>query len=192
MKTFNRNYNKTLKRDIKVLDILIFIILIALVILSLVGYNYFKQEAGRGIITYGYIGLFFLTIFFEFIPQLISPFFSLIVGIIVGLNADFVILLTILGSAIGSILGFLFGRKWGKSSLYAFLNSEKITKSINFWKKYGKFYVFLSAISPLPYWPIVFGAFDMNKREFILFGMIPRILGLLIVGYGVDFGFLSL
>lgn len=49
--------------------------------------------------------------------------------------------------------------------------------------KKRKIIVPIAAISPLPYLPVLLGAMNFSKQNFIIYGLIPRALSFIIFGY---------
>ena len=62
---------------------------------------------------------------------------------------------------------------------------KKAERGIN---KKGKIIVAIAAVSPVPYIPMVLGAIKMARKEFILWGILPRSIGIIIsavIFYGI-------
>lgn len=185
-----------LKKDgfrigIQIFDFLLIIVLLVLIVLSIFYSEFFKAVVFSILYDYGFFALFIINFFLEFIPQLITPIGTLVPALAFGLNPHFSILVVILGSFFGSSLGYLVGVNTGFDFLRNIISQKKINKLVYFMNKYGKLAVFIAAISPLPYIPMVIGALNMNKKNFILYGLIPRALGLITFGYGIYFGFIG-
>jgi len=177
------------RKKVQILDVLISLILIVLCVISLLNYNFFKTRFIVELMVYGGLGLFLTSFFLEFFPQVLNPFILVFVGISLSMNVHFVILLAILGSVAGSIFGFEVGKKHGWRFIYPLFTEITLTKTLKFWNKHGRWFVLVSAITPLPYFPLVFGALNMPRKDFFLFGILTRVLGLLVAGYAYYFGF---
>jgi len=63
--------------------------------------------------------------------------------------------------------------------------ADRVTHLTN---KYGKIIIPIAAISPLPYLPVALGALNLSEKNFVIFGLIPRALG--IAAYGSLFSLL--
>ena len=61
---------------------------------------------------------------------------------------------------------------------------NRLTRWIN---KYGKIVIPIAALSPLPYLPVVIGSMNFSRRNFIIYGLIPRSIGFVIYGFLVYF-----
>lgn len=176
-------------KSIEIIDILLGIIIISVSIIFLLNYNSLKIIISEDILGWGLIGLFAITTILEFIPQIINPYVGLIVAMASGLSIHWLILAACAGSVLGSWIGFEFGRSYGFRIIRRVFNQERIDKAVIFWRKYGYVFVTFTAITPLPYLPMVFGSLKMTRKNFLIFGVIPRILSLVVVGYGVYLGF---
>ncbi|MBI2004458.1 VTT domain-containing protein [Candidatus Pacearchaeota archaeon] len=183
-----QHYNPKLKRKIEIIGILVSIIIAAISIVSLLFYGFYKEKITEGILTSGKI-LMFLSIFFlEFIPQMLSSHFPLVVSIISGINFSEAVIIAVFASLISTLLAFELGKKFGWKFVCSLFEPKKLIKITNFWNKYGKWVVFVSAFTPLPYFPLVFGALQMSRKKMWLFGIIPRIISFVLLGYLVYLG----
>jgi len=181
-----------LKRELEIIDILIAIVFVALAIISLIYYTPLKAQISTQVETYGFIGLFLISAFMELLPQIFDPIFPMIVLIAEGFNVHLTILITCIGSTVGSIAGFEIGRKYGFKYLVAMFEDSSLMKIENFINKYGKLFMALAALTPLPYFPIVFGAMNVSRKEFFIYGILCRVLGFIFVGYAIHLGFVSM
>jgi len=179
--------HKTIKRHvdrgIKIFDALLILAFVILAIVAIYNQQYLEEFVLKELQNYGLIVLFFINFLLEFIPQMITPVATLLPSLALGLNPHLTILFVVSGSLIGSIAGYEVGTKYGFSVLTWLFEEVKIQKAVDFMNKYGKIAVFLAAISPLPYIPMVIGALKMSKKNFSLFGLLPRAIGLAVAGY---------
>ena len=171
----------------------LFSIVILVGILFLLGVSFFDQERVAQFLTtniarYGIVSLFFINFMLDFIPQLMTPYSTLVSFLFVGFNPQLVIWFTITGALAGSILGFEVGRKYGEEIVEDFVEKKTIMKIARFMNNYGgKIAILIAAISPLPYIPMIVGALNMKRKNFIIYGLLVRFFGLLIVGYAFYF-----
>jgi len=181
-------FNPALRKKIEVIDTILALILVALSIISLLSYNFFKGQITDQVLLYGGIGLFFSTAFLEFVPNFLNPYLVLLAAIpILGIFSS--LFFVIIGSLFGSILGFELGRKFSNTILCPLFDDKTLRKIFLFWTKYGKWFVSLAAVTPLPYFPIVFGALGMSRRDFLVYGVLVRTASFILVGYGAYIGF---
>ena len=176
-------YNPKLRRKIEIFGIVVSIIIVSISIVSLLFYGFYKEKLIEGILTFGKI-LMFLSIFFlEFIPQILSSHFPLVVSIVSGINAFEAVIIAIFASLTSTLLAFELGKKFGWKFVCSLFEPKKLIKLTNFWNKYGKWFILVSAFTPLPYFPLVFGALQMSRKKMWLFGIIPRIISFILLGY---------
>ncbi len=168
----------------------------ALVILALLFFTFYgiantqsiNEETSNLINNYGTPALFFISVFLDLIPQIISPIIALGAGLLAGMNIYNAILATILGSIVGSILSFMIGKKYMLDVVDILSSKKSMNKMTYLTNKYGKIIIPIAAVSPLPYLPVALGAINLSRRNFVIFGLIPRALG--IMAYGILFSFI--
>lgn len=182
-------YNPKIKRDVKIIGIVITVLFLIIATGSIIAYNVYKNQIYEGILLYGQFGIFISSALFELIPQVLNPFLVLMVGIASGINPITSTVLTILGSALGSVVGFELGLKYGPRIIYTLVEKKNIEKIFLYWGKYGKFVVTVSALTPVPFLPIVFGALKMKRMQFIIYGIVVRCLSFVVIGYAFTKGF---
>lgn len=171
-------------KNIRRFDVIIILFIFGLSAFLIANYKQVNDFAIGDIEYYGLWALFAVTFLFEFFPQFISPDYSLIFSIALGINVYSAVIVTIIASSIGSWLAFIIGYNHGFRFVAQFFSEKKLTKMIGFWRKYGKWFVLASGTIPLPvpYIPLIFGALKMKKKDFILWGIIPRAIGFIATG----------
>lgn len=176
-------HNPRMRRKVEIIGLIISMIIIAISIVGLLFYGFYKEKLTETIITSGKIMLFFGVFFLEFIPQILSSHLPLIVSITSGIGILDSIIISISASLLSSVLAFEIGRKYGWKFICSLTTPKKIIKIAKFWAKHGKWYATLSAISPLPYFPLIFGSLGMTRKDLWFFGIIPRIISFIFIGY---------
>ena len=150
------------------------------------------------IIQYGYLGLF-LTIFAEsgialgfFLP---GDSLLLAAGVAASrglLELPYLILVCFIGAVAGDQFGYYFGHRLGKKFLEQgdglLFRAEHVEKTRAFYQKYGNITVALARFVPIvrTFAPIVAGAVNMNRQQFITYNLIGGALwsiGLSLIGY---------
>jgi len=174
---------KRVKVAVKHTSILIILVAIALTLYTFTNLATINQETSSLINTYGSPALLAVSFFLDLIPQVISPVAALAVGILAGINLYYAIIATALGSAIGSIIGFTIGKKYMFDAVDIMTSKKSVNKLTHLTNKYGKIIIPIAAISPLPYLPVVLGAINFSKRNFIIFGLIPRAIAIAAYGF---------
>lgn len=179
--------NKKERGEIKFAIWFVTIVIIAIAVYALVNQTILKENFSQEVENYGAPALVIVSFILDFIPQTLSPIMILGAGMIAGINVYSAIIAVIIGSTLGSILGFVLGKQYMYAAVDVLVskkNNKRLTELTN---KYGKIIIPLAAVSPLPYIPVIIGAMNFSKRNFILYGLIPRAIG--IVGYGILFAF---
>jgi len=179
---------RKIKKTINTLSVLIILIILGLMVYGIMNIEAIDGTASSTINNYGIPALFIVSVFLDIVPQIISPIFALGAGIIAGINIYYAILATILGSTLGAIIGFVIGKKYMFEAVDILSSKKSINKLTYLTNKYGKIVIPIAAISPLPYLPVAIGAMNLSRRNFVIYGLIPRALG--IIAYGAFFGLL--
>lgn len=167
-----------------VLSILIFIFFIYSVI------NYSKlHEMYFDFLELNYFVIFLATIFLESFPQLASPSLILTSAVFMGVGIHKIIFVIAIASFVGSVLGFFIGYFYTEKVIEMFVSdknkrSERIKR---LFERYGKFILFFIAITPLPYFPIIFGTLKVDIKNFLYYGAIARSISYIVYGYGFYF-----
>lgn len=125
----------------------------------------------------GLVMALLLTFVLELLPQYVSPDVLFISGAVVGLSLFWLLIMVCIGSVLASLLGFELGRVYGGSIARRVVNAATIVGIERRMNTYGKWVVTAGALLPLPYVPLLFGALHMTRRNFILYGIIPRVVG---------------
>jgi membrane protein YqaA with SNARE-associated domain len=175
-------YNEKERKKIRYVNYALSVILLIIMIISIINFRIFKEKLTGNVEHYGFIGLFLSSFFIELVPNFLNPLWGLGTALLSGLNFYKSLLFCILGVVSGSLIGFELGRRYGLRIICALSQEKTIDKTISFVNKYGNAFMFLGAVSPLPYFPIVFGALFIKRRNFLLYGLIPRILFVIIFG----------
>ena len=157
--------------------------MLVLIIYGLTNLSFLNEEFSSLIYDYGALALFVISILLDLVPQLISPVIALGTGIIAGINVHYAIFATVLGSMLGSVIGFALGKKYMFDIVDILVSEKSIARVTNLTNKYGKVIVPIAAISPLPYLPVFLGAVNFSKKNFVIYGIIPRIFSIIIFGY---------
>ena len=182
MQQTNSMKRNNIKKIIKITSTLIAAIVIALATYTITNQDIINNQSYQ-IQTYGIYGIFIASFLLDLIPQFASPVIILTAAIFANINITTAVLITILGSTTGSILGFVIGKKYMCKAVNLTISQTTAQKISHLTNKYGKIIVPITAISPLPYLPILLGAMNFSKQNFIIYGLIPRALSFIIYGH---------
>ena len=171
-----------LKKVIGFIGLLLTVAIFAIAIFSLFNREFFRQNIEIGLLYYGLFGVLLFSFLLDLFPQSFSAHAVILIAAVLGMNMLNVVLVVIAGAFLASIFGFWLGRTV-EEEFFEEIVGKKIYKKIEeYMEKWGKWYVTISAISPLPYIPIVFGALNMDWKKFFIYGIMPRALGFIVTG----------
>lgn len=178
-----RNPNKKqVKNGIRIISATITIASLILIIYTIINSHSLHQQFQDQVQLYGIPSIFVLCLFLDLLPQFLSPMAILIAGIVAGISTPLAIIIASLGSLIGSIIGFAIGKKYMYGAVRLTASESSTQKLTHLTNKYGKIIVPVAAISPLPYLPILLGAMNFTKKNFIIYGLLSRVASLIVVG----------
>ncbi len=147
-----------------------------------INYDSLESQINEQVKAYGLISLFILSFLLDIVPQYLSPHIGLFSGALFGFNPVHSLLIIIIGSTLGSVLGFEIGRLFvARANRDTFgYDAFKIKEIMD---RKGKWFVAIAAVSPLPYIPLILGMLNMGRKNFPMFGIIPRIIGHIITAF---------
>ena len=177
---------KKIAKTIKTINIIISIIVLTLFIYGLINISKVEDSANSIIYTHGAPAIFFISIILDMLPQFISPMIILATGILAGMNVLTAIVMVAIGSVIGSTLGFIIGEKYMIDGVLLVISEKKVQRASYLINKYGKVIIPIAAVSPLPYLPVLLGALKISRKNFFIYGILPRIMGIIAFGYLVS------
>jgi membrane protein YqaA with SNARE-associated domain len=178
-----RPNKKKIQAIVKAGVILVTIVSLFLIFYTLANSEALEQKFSTQVQNYGIPSLFILSLLLDLIPQIISPVVMLATATVAGVNIHYAVITAILGSATGSIIGFILGKKYMHTAVDILTSKKATQKLTTLTNKYGKIIVPIAAISPLPYLPVLLGAMNFSKRNFLIYGLIPRAISFIIFGY---------
>ena len=164
-------------RHYRVLAVVLVMIVVILTIIGVLNVEAIKAGVSTQFESYGLTALFVLTLIIESIPQYISGHMVLTVGFALGVDPLSLLMVVIMGGLGGSIIGFVVGRTIRENVMVDIFGAKRYKKVRHAMNKYGRWYVALAAVSPLPYVPMILSSLGMSYRNFIIFGLIPRVIG---------------
>lgn len=184
--------NNLIRKEVEIADIFFLLVIIGIYALMLINSHKLIEEVEVNIYLYGWIGLFVASFILELIPQLFDPGYGVFVAIAAGMSIFNSTVIIILGSLLGGYLSYEIGRKYGSKFIFPLFNPKTFTKTVIFFNKYGRYLLFLGALTPLPYFPIIFGALGLSRRNFLFFGLLPRVCSFIFFGLAIHYGILWL
>ena len=169
-----------MKKVVKVFAWFIILLTLASLLYGVSNYESIKSLSQTAVKDYGVPAVFIISFLLDLFPQFLSGHNLVLVAGLLSMNPYKVVVAVLIATFLASVIGFWLGKKFGGEvfkEIFGKKNYKKIDKGM---KKYGKWYTAISAISPLPYIPIIFGSLDMDWKDFMIYGVVPRMLGFLI------------
>lgn len=166
----------------RVIAVLMLLLTVSAIVVGIFFRGFIEEEISIEIGRFGLIVVLFLFFLIDFLPQIISPYVMMASGSLLGLNGGYIIFFVVAGSLLGSILGFWLGHKIREHVVESMFEESSYARVRNGMNKYGRWYVLFSAVTPLPYVPVIFGSLNLSYRNFLLFGMIPRACWIAVIG----------
>lgn len=167
-----------MRKDI-IFETLVIIAITALFVLSIIYRKQLEAWATKEVLIYGMIMIFIISFLLEILPQYLTPHIFLIEAKILGMAIIPVLGVLVMASLFGSIAGFEIGKKYGTKIVNKFYKKEE-HKLKELSRKHGKWFVAVAAVSPLPYIPLIFGSIGLKRNDFFIYGILTRIIGLII------------
>lgn len=165
-----------LKRVIQSITFATLIVAVAISVYLFIQYSFPGKDITSAALKIGYFGIFLFAFLLDISFQLIGPDVLLLAGAVSNFNMIYVTLAICLGTSLAGFVGYSIGKVYGEPALKFFMNEKRYERLKILFKKYGKFTMTILAISPLPYFPILGGIFQLTPRAFIWYALIPRIL----------------
>lgn len=130
---------------------------------------------------YGLIAVFILSILLDFLMQPVGPDIPLIFALLNDASNPWLILAVVVaGSHVALFFSYLVGKKIGSHGIKRLVgkkNYKKVMKS----SKYGIWFLFLGALSPIPYIPYLAGMWKLSFKQVVAYMAIPRTVRFAIV-----------
>ena len=150
--------------------------------ISFIFREFLSNIVSGNIKVYGLFALFLASAILDGFPQYIAPQLLAFNAALLGFGFFETILALYLGSVVGSIIAFEIGNGIKRKVAYAFVKLKTIEKFEKWINRKGSWIILLTAVSPLPYIPLLFGVLHVKRRNFLLLGVLPRIIYFVALG----------
>jgi membrane protein YqaA with SNARE-associated domain len=141
---------------------------------------YVKQIISIFVSDYGLIGILIVSFITDMLVQPIGPDVPLILGVIAGINPWLVLLMVLLGAYLALLVAYYLGKTLGAAGVERVMGKKNFAKL----EKYtltGKWFMFIGALTPVPYIPYLAGMWRFSFIDTIIFVVVPRTLRFMIV-----------
>lgn len=160
-------------------------LLVIFIIISMFVF-YFEQMMALVVSNYGYYGILFLSFLADLLVQPIGPDVPLVFGMFTpGLHPWLVFFYVLVGSYLALAVAYYLGLTLGVKGIEAVVGQKHYAKIMSS-ATYGKWFLFIGALTPVPYIPYLAGVWKLNMRDTFLYVIVPRTLRFLIV-FGATF-----
>jgi len=169
------------KTNILIISALLSLLFVGVFFVFLISLRKIESQIFALISVYGYFAILVTAFIVDVLVQPIGPEIPLIAARTMGLGMVVATLATI----IGSISASFFSYKVGKTFYPKLSKNKKYIRYSNLYKKHGKYALLIAALGPVPYVPFCWfsGTFALPIKDFVLFGIIPRIIRIIFVSY---------
>jgi len=167
----------------RIIAILMLIITIIALIAGIFYRGFVEEEISFEVEKYGLIAVFVIFFLIDFLPQYISPYVMMATGSFAGLEGYWLLPTILVGNFLGSMAGFWLGHRIHENIVQDVFGKKTYEKMHDGMNKWGRWYVTLSAITPFPYVPIIFGSLNLSYKNFLLFGIIPRACWITLIAF---------
>ncbi len=125
----------------------------------------------------GYTSILVVALIADLLVQPVGPDVPQVFGIIAGLNPFFCFLMAAAGTFAASLISYNLGKYVGEAGMER-TYSKQYQKWKQLFEKHGKMSLLIGAITPIPYVPFCWfsGIFRMKIIDFVIFGILPRVL----------------
>ncbi len=135
---------------------------------------------------YGLIAIFLLSFVTDVLVQPVGPDVPLAIGILAGISNKWIILgIVLLGSYAALLFAYIIGYKIGFNGIEMIVG-KKTSKKIIESPHYGLWFLFIGALTPVPYVPYLAGMWKISFKEVMIYVVFPRTLRFFIVMMLVD------
>jgi membrane protein YqaA with SNARE-associated domain len=116
----------------------------------------------------------------DLLVQPVGPDVPLVIGILSGLDMWAVLIMVLVGSYLALLLSYYLGRSIGAAGIERIVGRKSFAK-IEKYKMRGKWFMFISALTPVPYIPYLAGLWNFSLKDNILYVMVPRTIRFVLV-----------
>ncbi|MGV8151237.1 MAG: VTT domain-containing protein [Candidatus Woesearchaeota archaeon] len=155
-------------------------LLILIFLFVILFFVYIKQSISIFVSDYGYIAIFIVSFITDLLVQPIGPDLPLVLGIFGGLNIWIVFIMVLLGAYLALFVSYKLGKTLGAAGIERIIGKKNFSK-LSKYETGSKWFMFIGALTPVPYIPYLAGLWRFSFIDTIIFVVIPRTLRFLIV-----------
>ncbi|MEM4637867.1 MAG: hypothetical protein QXK76_02470 [Candidatus Woesearchaeota archaeon] len=141
---------------------------------------YVKQIIALFISDFGYLGIFIVSFITDLLVQPIGPDLPLVFGVFAGLNPWIVLVFVLLGSYVALLSAYYIGKTIGSAGIEKIVG-KKVFFSLQKYETGSKWFMFIGALTPIPYIPYLAGLWRFSFIDTIIFVAVPRTIRFAVV-----------
>ena len=141
---------------------------------------YINQVIALFISDFGFIGVYIVSFITDLLVQPIGPDLPLVLGVFAKLNPWMVLLMVLLGSYTALIDAYYLGKTIGAAGIERVIGKKNFSK-LSKYETGSKWFMFIGALTPVPYIPYLAGLWRFSFIDTIIFVAVPRTLRFIIV-----------
>lgn len=175
----------TKRKIIRIIGYLLFALLLALFIYTLLFYQELKTGLENEIQAYGAIGLVIAAFLVDTVGGPLGTEVPVIGGLLAGIRVPAVIYWTTLGSVMAALLVFSIGYFFGETGALAYTSKEKYDRWRRVFIRHRRITMSLAALTPVPYVTVcvIAGTFKVRLWEFLVFTIGARVIRIVSAAY---------
>ena len=144
-------------------------------VLGIVFFSNIKSIVSLAVSDYGYIGIFGASFMTDLLVQPIGPDVPLVLGVFAGLNPWIVFTVVLIGAYLALAASYYIGKTIGAAGIERIVGKKTFAK-IHKYKIGPRWFMFIGALTPVPYIPYLAGLWEFNLKDTLLYVVLPRTL----------------
>lgn len=156
------------------------ILLILIFVFVILFFVYIKEVISVFVTQYGYLAIFIVSFVTDLLVQPLGPDVPLVLGVVAGLDPWFVFFVVLAGAYLALIAAYYLGKTLGAAGIERLMGKKNFAK-LSKYETGSKWFMFIGALTPVPYIPYLAGLWRFSFIDTIIFVVVPRTLRFLFV-----------
>ncbi len=156
------------------------VLLILIFVFVLLFFVYIKNFISASVTQYGYIAIFAVSFITDLLVQPLGPDIPLVLGVFSGLNPWMVFLVVLAGSYLALLAAYYLGKTLGAAGIERVMGKKNFAK-LSKYETGSKWFMFIGALTPVPYIPYFAGLWNFSFVDTIIFVVVPRTIRFMFV-----------
>lgn len=156
------------------------VLLILIFVFVLLFFVYIKNFISLFVSQYSYIAIFVVSFITDLLVQPLGPDIPLVLGVFAGLNPWIVFLVVLAGAYLALFAAYYLGKTLGAAGIERIMGKKNFAK-LSKYETGSKWFMFIGALTPIPYIPYFAGLWRFSFIDTIIFVVVPRTIRFLFV-----------